>query len=233
MNPTPDKMRRRGKIGVYGPKTRRLQRRLSFEAFGLTFKDANVYMYLGSRSSVNPHINDIQTKVFYETPDRAYDVNPKAIPIGVDPLPEAKTDFSRFGLIDPLSDEQMFRMHIDDFAILGRELIIGDVFELPFFSKNNKLAFWEVTDVDLNSEYEKFIAIIHATPLSSARTTREIPIEQSNDDLMDDIMAGAEEQYSDQVPVDRDVFDETPEKEPVDYRNPLQSSFLDDITKEF
>lgn len=224
-------LRRVGKIGVYGVKTRALQRRISFEAYGLTFKVANVYKYLGSRANVTPDINDIQSKVFFEIPDRAYDIEPLPIPVGMEPLQEMKTDFSRFGLISPLQDETRFRFHIDDFDPLGREMIIGDVFELPFYAKNGD-AFWEVTDVDLRSEAEKFIAIVTATPLSASRATREIPVNRDNGDLMDIIGDGMHDALSDQVPAEG-IYAEPPAKEDVDYRNPTQASFLDDPNKQF
>lgn len=224
-------LRRVGKIGVYGTKTRKLQRTISFEAYGLTFKVANVYKYLGSRANVTPNINDIQSKVFFEIPDRAYDVEPIPIPVGMEPLQEMKTDFSRFGLISPLQDETRFRFHIDDFKPLAREMIIGDVFELPFYAKNGD-AFWEVTDVDLRSEAEKFIAIITATPLSASRATREIPVNRDNGDLMDIIGEGMHDALSDQVPAEG-IYAEPPAKEDVDYRNTAQASFLDDPTKQF
>jgi hypothetical protein len=224
-------LRRVGKIGVYGVKTRALQRRISFEAYGLTFKVANVYMYLGSRASDTPNINDIQSKVFFEIPDRAYADTPLPIPVGMEPLQEIKTDFSRFGLISPLQDETRFRFHIDDFEPLGREMIVGDVFELPFYTKNGD-AFWEVTDVDLRSEAEKFIAIVTATPLSASRATREIPVNRDNGDIMELMSAGLEEELSKQIPAEG-LYTETPDAEPVDYRNPLQASFLDDPNKQF
>lgn len=224
-------LRRVGKIGVYGTKTRKLQRRISFEAYGLTFKVANVYKYLGSRANVTPNINDIQSKVFFEIPDRAYAIEPLPIPVGMEPLQEMKTDFSRFGLISPLQDETRFRFHIDDFDPLGREMIIGDVFELPFYKKNGD-AFWEVTDVDLRSEAEKFIAIVTATPLSASRATREIPVNRDNGDLMDVIGTGMQTEFSEQVPAEG-IYAEPPAKEDVDYRNPSQASFLDDPNKQF
>lgn len=224
-------LRRVGKIGVYGVKTRALQRRISFEAYGLTFKVANVYKYLGSRESVIPDINDIQSKIFFEIPDRAYDTCPIPIPVGMEHLQEVKTDFSRFGLISPLQDETIFRFHIDDFQPLCREMIIGDVFELPFYTKNGD-AFWEVTDVDLRSEAEKFIAIITASPLSASRATREIPVNRDNGDLMDIIGVGMQEEFSEQVPAEG-IYTSPPEPENVDYRNPVQASFLDDPNKQF
>lgn len=224
-------LRRVGKVGVYGRKTRALQRRLSYEIYGLTFKVANVYRYLGSRSSATPTINDVSCNILFEIPDRAYDTVAIPIPIGMELLPEIKTDFSRFGLINPLQDETRFRVHIDDFEPLGRELVIGDVFELPFYNKSGN-SFWEITDVDLRSEAEKFISVITATPLSSSRTTREIPVNRDNGDLMDVIMDGFDSQVSDHVPAEG-VYDTTPAKEDVDYRNTTQVSFLDDPFKEF
>lgn len=226
-------MRKLGKIGVYGPKTRNLQRRLSFEAFGLTFKVAQVWKYLGSKNSVTPDINDIQTKVFWEVPDRVYGEEAIGIPIGMEQMPEAKADFSRFGYIDPLQNETMFRVHIDDFEPLGRELIIGDIFEMPFFKKNGKKVFWEITDVDLKQEYEKFIAIIYASPLDHNRKSVDIGVEQSNEHLIDDFMIEMDDELEQQVPLQGTTFDPDPQPEDVDYRNKDQASFLDDPNKEF
>lgn len=223
-------MRRVGKIGVYGSKTRALQRRLTFEAFGLTFKSAFVYRYLGSRVNASPDIDDIQTKVFFEVPDRAYSDVPIEIPIGMEPLPETKTDFSRFGLINPLQDETRFRIHVDDFQPLDREMIVGDVFEIPFFEKYGE-SYWEVTDVDFRSEAEKFIVVVHATPLSKSRATREIPVDRSNQFVMDDLMPQCDISAEDQVP-NKELFLDDPVIADVDYRNTLQASFLDDITKQ-
>ncbi|WGH49617.1 hypothetical protein [Alishewanella phage vB_AspM_Slicko01] len=224
-------IRRLGKIGVYGTKTRLLQRRLSYEAFGLTFKTAIVWRYIGSKDSLTPDINDVSTKVFWEVPDRAYHEVAVAIPIGMEPMQDIKADFSRFGYIDPLQNENLFRVHIDDFQELGRELIVGDVFEMPFFQKDGKKVFWEISDVDLKSEYEKFIAIIHASPLGDARKSEDIQVEQSNEFLLDDLMIDADEEYSEQVPIKGLTDDFDPEPEDIDYRNENQRSFLDDPTK--
>jgi len=229
-------MGRLGKIGVYSSKTRGLQRKLSYEVFGLTWKTADVYLYQGDRSNASPDIDDIHTTVFNEVPDRAYSLFPINIPVGMEPLPEQKTDFSRFGIVDLMQDETMFRVHIDDFETLGRELITGDVFSMEFFSKPGETSFWEINDVDKASEYEKFIAIIHASPLGDKRTTREIPIDNSNEGILDGVIDQAESEATEQVPDTEVTFDETnnpvPEGE-VDYRNKTQSSFLDDPTKEF
>lgn len=220
---------KRGKIGVYGAKTRALQKRLSAEMFGLTFKDANVYMYLGSRANDNPDINDIQTKVFYEVPDRAYSVDPVNISISMEGFNESNMDFSRFGIINPLGDEQTFRVHVDEFTgCLGRPLIVGDVLEVPFFARECEKAFWEITDVDDKSEFEKFYVVITASVLGDSRKTREIPIDGAgNDSIMDSVMDEADQEYTDQVPYEG--FDELdPDATPVDYRRDKQKSFLDD-----
>jgi hypothetical protein len=142
---------------------------------------------------------------------------------------ESSMDFSRFGLISPLTSEKTFRVHIDDFETLGREAIVGDVFELPFFEKDGKKALYEITDVDLKLEYEKFIAIIKATPLTDARTTAAIDKNRSNDFMMSDIMDEADEQYSEVVPSLDPAYDpiDVVETE-VDYRKQNQASFLDD-----
>lgn len=226
------RMRRVGRIGMYGHCTRRLQRKLSYEAFGLTSKRAEFYKYLGSRDSATPSISDIQNPVFFEVPDRAYDTDPIPVPIGMEQFREAKMDFSRFGLINAFQDETEFRMHIDDFAPIGRDVIIGDVFEIPFHSDKNGKSFWEVVDVDLRSAAEKFIAIIMCVPLGENRKTIEIPTDRGNGSIMDDILADLNSYVSVDVPNATVGWDEPVESE-VDYRSNVETSFLDDPTKKF
>jgi len=224
---------RRGKISVYGAKTRQLQRKLSFESFGLSFKDAKIFKYLGPVDGDG--IDDIACKVFYESPEKAYDLVPVDVPIGLEPMPEMKMDFSRFGLFNPMSDEITFRMHIDDFQTVGRDVIIGDVFEIPFF-ENDGGALYEVSDVDLKSSYEKFIAIIHANPISASKENASLGnyIDRDNGDIMDIIGGDADEQYADIVPTDDLTVDgEPPVEKPVDYRKKKQKDFLDDPETEF
>ena len=60
------------KLGIYGPKSREFQKKIAKQYFDLSPKEANVFLYLGSRESIEPSINDIQNKVFFEVPDRAY-----------------------------------------------------------------------------------------------------------------------------------------------------------------
>lgn len=221
------------RIGVYGPKTRALQRSLSFEVFGLTFKVANVYRYLGDRSNTTPDIDDVHSVVFNEVPDRAYDNTPVEMPIGMERLSEGKMDFSRFGVLMPLQEENLFRVHIDDFDPLGRELITGDVFELPFYEKNGEKSYWEVTDVDLKLEAEKFIAIVYAAPLGRERKTREIPVDNSNDDVLADLMNQAATEFEEGVKSETPEYEDIATPEEVDYRFDEHGSFLDDPTKEF
>lgn len=221
------------RIGVYGPCTRALQRSLSFEIFGLTFKTARVYRYLGDRSNPTPDIDDVHSVVFGEVPDRAYDATPVDMPIGMERLREGKMDFSQFGVLMPLKEENEFRVHIDDFDLIGRELITGDVFEMPFFEKNGKKSFWEITDVDTKLEAEQFIAIVYAAPLGKNRKTHEIPVDNSNDGTLTDLMAQGDEEFENAVKSENAEFAEIPSPEPVDYRDEEQASFLDDPTKTF
>lgn len=227
---------KRGKIGVYGPKTRALQRRLSAEAFGLTFKTANVYLYLGSRKSVDPKTSDIQSTILFETADRAYQAEPIEISIAMDAPMESAMDFSRFGIINPISDEWTFRVHLDEFECLGRWLEVGDVFEIPFYERDCEKAFWEVTDVDDKISYEKFYVVVKASIVNDSRKTREVPLERTNSDLLDDMMLDMDAEFESDV--DREGLDnndplEFPPDEPVDYRDKRQASFLDDPEKIF
>ena len=230
--PVRNRMSNLGKIGMYGNRTRGLQRRLSYEAFGLTCKHANFYKYLGSRESAVPNINDIQNPVFFEVPDRAYATETIPVPIGMEQFRESKMDFSRFGLINAFQDETEFRMHIDDFEPLGRDVIIGDVFEIPFHSSANGKSLWEVVDVDLRSAAEKFIAIIMCVPLGENRKTVEIPVDRGNGSIMDDIMDEMNQYVSTDVPSAVIGWDE-PQETVVDYRTETEISFLDDPNKKF
>ena len=230
-NKNTSSLKRRGRLqGVYGPKTRSLQRRLEFEAFGLSFKTANIWLYLGSRENTDPNIFDISSP-FMEVPDRAYSAHPIEIPIGMELEQENKTDFSRFGLINPLGDEIRIRVHIDDLHELGRAMIVGDVIEVPFYHRNDKKFYLEITDVDDSQEVEKFIHIVHATKLGDQRTTSEIPVDNSNADVMDLFGEQLNDMAQEQVPVKGTTFEEEPEKEDIDYRRSNQSSFLDDPNK--
>lgn len=222
---------KRGCIGVYGKRTRALQRCISAEAFGLTFKSGMFYLYLGDASNVSPDINDVGNPVLMEVPDRAFSDTPVEVNIGMDPMMEGKADYSRYGYIDPIGNEHLFRIHVDDFECLGRPPIIGDVFEIPFFSRDDKKALWEVTDVDRKTEYEKFYCVIHATPLGKSRKTVNIPVDRDNEDGLLDIMHDVENQQTEQVPVVDPTLEDSPVPEEVDYRDEEDVSFLDDPTR--
>jgi hypothetical protein len=225
--------RKVGVVSVYGSKTRALQRRISFEQFGLTFKTIQLFKYLGSRENDIPSDDDLQSPIFFEVPDRAYACNPIEVPVGMEPIQESKMDFSRFGLIDPTQDEATFRMHVDDFQFIGRAPIVGDVFEVPFYSTCDAKALWEITDVDRRVEAEKFYCVISATPFTASRKTREIE-SINNEDILDEFMSEIDTEVSEDVPAATVGFDNDPvTPEDVDYRNKDQASFLDDPTKTF
>lgn len=228
----------KNRVGVYGNKTRLLQKRMSYEAFQMTFKEANVYRYLGSRANINPSIQDIQNLTFFEVPDRAYDTKYVTINIGMEPLQEGKMDFSQYGIINPLSDEIRVRIHINDFQCLGRDIIEGDVLEIPFLLKDCDRALFEVTDVDKDPSYEKFYVTVTLKTLDDSRKTREIDKDRSNNDIFNDVMDAADDKYQEEVPhngldeSDINTEWETPTEE-TDYRRKNQKSFLDDPLFEF
>lgn len=214
--------------GMYGEKTRELQRKLSRQMFELAFKEANVYKYLGSSESFDPDIDDIQVKVFNEVPDRKYDSNPVKINIGMEALQESPIDFSRFGIISPMSNEITIRIHVDEFKdCMGRWLIIGDIMEIPFFEKDCDKAFFEVTDVDDKPSYEKFYVTARIKPAGDTRETREIPLERSNFDFNEIKQDEQDQSAESEVPY-AGIGDEVDEYEKVDSRNKKQADFLDD-----
>jgi len=225
-------------VGVYGPKTRQMQRAISYQTFQMTFKIANVYRYLGSRASVEPSIDDIQNLTFFEVPDRAYDKNSVPIHIGMEPMPEGKMDFSQFGIINPLGEELRIRVHINDFYCLGREITVGDALEVPFLAKDCDPAVFEVTDVDDGPSYEKFYVMVTIVPMNDSRKTREVEMNRSNDTLFDRVMDAADDKQEQDVPhegLDESEIDSDylAPLEPVDYRRDNQKSFLDDPLYEF
>ena len=215
------------KIGVYGPKTRALQKRLSFERTALTWKTANVYRYLGDRRNGSPSIDDLDP-VFLEIADRAYDTTPVPINIAYDELPEQALNLSRFGVIDPLGDQQIFRVHINSFDAdgLGRYLVTGDVLEIPFLSENGRKAFFEIEDVDRKPEFENFYVYITAKPIMSTQETTEIPNIPTNSDIMDAIDAEIDAEGA--ADVTYEEVDDGTMRDSYDPRHDESGDFLDD-----
>lgn len=217
------------KIGLYGPKTRALQKRLSFERTALTWKTANIYRYLGDRRNVTPDITDLDP-VFLEVADRAYDTTPVEINIAYEELEERALNLSRFGVIDPLGDQQIFRVHVNSFEAdgLGRYLIPGDIMEIPFLVEDGRKAFFVIEDVDRKPEFEKFYVYITAKPIMSTQETTEIPNIPTNSDIMATIDAGIDAEGAADVPLDGvDDLTGAP-RDPYDPRHDEQGDFLDD-----
>lgn len=229
------------RIGVYEEKTRKLQKRLSFERGSLTWKEALVFKYLGSRESDNPDIADIQVKAFSEIPDRAYAEDGIQINISVERMSEQTTDLSRYGIIDPMGSEQTFRVHITSYEDIGRPIIVGDVIEIPFFEQEGRAALWEIQDVDRTSEFENFYAVLSGTVLEDSRTTREINITNSNSSVMDEVTADNDTAFDEQIPhngVDTSTVDvEDPNDQQEEPYDPLNNNtvgdFWDDPSKTF
>lgn len=227
------RVKTKNRVGVYGPKTRRMQSELSYQTFQMTFKIANIYRYLGSRTNENPHINDIQNTTFFEVADRAYDDTPVPVHIGMEAFQEGKMDFSQFGIINPLAEEIRIRVHERDFYCLGREIIVGDAVEIPFLMEHCRKSFFEVTDVDDDPSFEKFYFVVTIKPMNDSRKTREVDLQMSNEEIFNDMMNQSDEQYEKEVPFEG--LDESPvddswqqPEEKVDYRKKHQKSFLDD-----
>lgn len=229
------------RIGVYQEKTRRLQKNLSYERTSLTWKEAIVYKYLGSRDSENPSIKDIQVKAFSEVPDRAYSDIGVKINISVEMMSEQTTDLSRYGIIDPMGTEQTFRVHVKSYEDIGRPVVVGDVIEIPFFEQEGKAALWEIQDVDRTSEFENFYAVLNGTVLEDSRTTREVNITNSNSSVMDEIIADNDTAFDEQIPYNgtdtTEVDVEDPNMDTNDPYDPLNNNtvgdFWDDPSKTF
>lgn len=229
------------KVGLYGNKDRALQRQLAYEHIAHTFKTAYVWKYLGSRANTNPSIDDIQNVTFMEVPDRAYAAQPIEINIDYDRFPERTTDLSQFGIIDPSSDKNTFRVHLNSFAQdqLGRYLINGDVLEIPFLEQDGKKSYWHVDDVDRKQEFEKFYIVIDAKPLESSRRTEEIPDKNDTENVMNNVEDQLEQEFDDTVSQDGlntdDVEVTDPNDNPDDYdsRDDNQGSILDDPNRTF
>lgn len=227
-------MSRMGRIGVYGKKTRRMQKRLTRETFGLTFKEAKVWLFRGSRyDNEENDIFNLGNPVFQEFPDRKYELDPKCIPIGMEPMQEMKMDFSRFGVIDPMGNEIPFRIFQDDMNCLERPLIVGDVLEVPFFETEDRKALWEITDVDYKVAYEKFIVIVYAEPADDSRKTRELPISNPTGVIIDEFDMQREMSAEENIPNTGYAPDGEVPQGDVDYRHDREKSFLDDPNKKF
>jgi len=153
---------RKGRIGVYGHKTRELQKRLSYEKVALTHKTAFVYKYVGPATGGNE--DSIPDPIFLEVRDRLYEKEPEEINISYESFNEGVLDLSKFGIISPIDNDVFtFRVHINSFTSeeLGRYLVVGDVVEIPFLSEEGedgeKRALFEVTDVDTKNTNETFL----------------------------------------------------------------------------
>ena len=229
------------KIGVYGPKQRALQRRLAFEKLSLTHKIVKIWRYLGSRTNVNPSLDDIPDPIFLEVRDRAYDTEPVELNSWFESVMESPFDLSRFGIINPLGNTQVFHFHIDSFDSdgLGRYLVVGDVIEVPFLAEGEfeeKGSFWEVTDVSNKAQFENYFVVVTTVPMTRSQETAEIPSTNHNEDLLDQLQSDMDDVQSAQVPTngfDTTGFDDiqAPPTTPYDPRPVVDAPFLDDPTK--
>ncbi len=190
-------------IGTYGPLARALQQSLSFEHTTLTWKTANVFLYLGSRTNLTPAITDVQDPILLEARDRAYATTSIEINLYVQPLPEQIVDFQNLGIINPLGNEQKFKVHINSFASdgLGRYLIPGDVIQIPFWQQDGYPTYFEVSDVDRKQEFENFYVVVTGLRLDDKMELVEILNARTMTNLTTEA-AAMDTIVSEQVPVD-------------------------------
>jgi len=188
-----------GKIGVYGDKDRAMQRKLSFERTSLTHHPIIVYRYLGDATlGAGSSITDIQDNIWMENRDRRYDSNGVQINAEVVQRDEQPYDLSAFGIISPLGDSQLFRIHINSFEAdgLSRYIIVGDVIRVPFFKdRNGNDLHFEVTDVDESPAFESFYVTITASKVKDSQEMEEIDSIASNSDALDDLQAALNADY--------------------------------------
>jgi len=189
------------KIGLYQNKDRALQKRMSYEHVSLSWKSANVYRYLGDYTKgAGSSITDIQDNLFLENTDRRYDSNPVEINIHMDEMNESGFDLSKFGIIPILGDTQLFRIHVNSFDDIGmgRYVMVGDVFEIPFLQENGNAGnktFFEVTDVDRKMEFEKFYVVVTTVPIKDSQEFKDIDGIPSNSDALDGIQSMLDDAY--------------------------------------
>ncbi|MCI4410585.1 MAG: hypothetical protein JHC38_02805 [Thiotrichales bacterium] len=224
-----------GKIGVYGNKTRTLQRKLSYEALGLTFKEARFFLFQGDKDAAKLSTTSFKDKVFYEIANRSYAKDYVAIPVAFDPRTHMKTDFSRFGLVNPMTAEVEYIVHVDDCNLLGRKPVIGDVFEIPFFETSPGYSVWEIVDVDDKRSYEEYIFTLTAIPVTKSRATRDLTINSDSESVFSTLMDEADVDYASYVPTTDVNADQTtpPTSTSVRYIQDAQFDFLNDPTKHF
>lgn len=186
------------KVGVYGPKTRLLQARLSYERTAHTMKAFLIHKYEGARTNASPTLDDVQDSVLMEVRDRAYNPIPVQINGWYEEIQEQTMDLTQYGIVSPLSQTYRFRFHSWSFRPdgLGRHLVVGDVIEVPFLEIDGKKALFEVNDVDRKLEPEKFVVTAVTTPMRARQETAEIDgyNEQS---LFDNISNGFDDEVSD------------------------------------
>lgn len=188
-----------GRIGVYGSKDRAMQRRLSFEKTTLSFHEVVVFKYLGDTTlGAGSSIYDISDNIFLENRDRRYDPNGIIINADVQQIEEAPYDLSAFGIISPLGDTQIIRIHINSFEAdgLGRYLTTGDVIKIPFYTdRNGNAMFYEVDDVDEKKAFESFYVTVTMDRVKDSQEFSEIEGIPSNSDALDDLQAALNADY--------------------------------------
>lgn len=190
------------RIGRYGPLERSLQRSLSFESCSLSKHEINVYRLLGDATQAEPDISDIGSALWMETADRTYDTDPVLINAWYDnPMQDEALSLERFGIMSPLQDVLIVKIHINSFEAdgMGRYIITGDIIEIPALEMNGKKAFFTVDDVDKRTVNENYHVVCTCNPIRDSQENVEIPNIPTNSDALDTLQAQLNADYAKNV----------------------------------
>lgn len=128
-------------------------------------------------------IDDIQDKIWHENRDRSYASESLLIKASYN-LVDTQTDLSRFGIELP-SQVLNFTMSFSSIvSILGRPIVVGDIFEVPSETQfNTKMEpikkYMEVTDVTWSTEgytpgWQPTLLNVTAEPMMATQETADI-----------------------------------------------------------
>ena len=222
---------RPSKFGVFGTKTRLLQRSISFERTTLSGRTVRIYKYLGDATNDYPSLTDRGDPILMEITDRAYDSNYIEVNVHYDPIEESVVDMTQFGVLNPLGDTHRFYFHSESFESdgMGRYPVVGDVIEM---ANDEMTVYFEITDVDRKKETDIYTIVCHGKLITDGQEVQQIPNKESNESFMEDIRQSLKtevESVFDQEGLDTSdiqLDDETPQT-PYDSRPDHTQDFLD------
>ena len=223
------------KFGFYSPKTRLLQKKLSFEKMIVNGDNCIVYKYLGSRTNTTPSLLDLQDPILLENVDRAYDTDGVMLNCSYEHIPEEQMDLSHIGVINPLAGQTIINFHSYSFEAdgLGRYMTVGDIIELPDSERLGVRAFFEVTDVDTKKENETYMVVVTTEPMKATQETEELNDMIVTDDNVMSNLQGEMEEYQDSEvkydELDGSEYGLSVPTKPLEVHSEYSKDFLDDL----